>query len=124
MRNKEDGEDKSIVPPTNGNARDYDRDKDRDRDRDVDRGGRDRDRGDRDRDRPPMGKYPLCNLRPLFRHSFVFVLNTDVSSFSVAFFSQGRARPRPGGDHWEPDRRGEVFGPSYCRANFRLQLHV
>lgn len=54
MKNKDDGEDKGIVPPSNGgNGRDhYDRDKDRDgRDRDYDRDRRDRDPKDRDRDR-------------------------------------------------------------------------
>lgn len=50
MKNKDDGDDKGIIPPSNGgNGRDYDRDKDRDmRDRDYDR---DRDRRDKDRDR-------------------------------------------------------------------------
>ncbi|PPQ80881.1 hypothetical protein CVT25_001890 [Psilocybe cyanescens] len=53
MKNKDDGDDKGIIPPTNGgNGRDYDRDKDRDmRDRDYDRDRDRRDRGDKDRDR-------------------------------------------------------------------------
>ncbi|KIM37052.1 hypothetical protein M413DRAFT_20390 [Hebeloma cylindrosporum] len=77
MKNKDDGEDKGIVPPSNGgNGRDhYDRDKDRDgRDRDYDRDRRDRDTKDRDRDRDrrDSGRPP---------------------------------RPRVG-DHWEPERRG------------------
>ena len=55
MKNKDDGEDKGIIVPTNSSSgrerdrdRDYDREKDRDRDRDHDR---DRDRRDRDKDR-------------------------------------------------------------------------
>lgn len=54
MRNKDDGEDKSVVAP-NGNGRDYERDRTRDgRDFDRDRERRDRDR-DRDRDRRESG---------------------------------------------------------------------
>lgn len=51
MKNKDDGEDKGIVPPSNGNGngRDYDRDKERDP---RDRGDFDRERRDRDKDRP------------------------------------------------------------------------
>ncbi|KDR79810.1 hypothetical protein GALMADRAFT_136408 [Galerina marginata CBS 339.88] len=52
MKNKDDGDDKGIIAPTNGGSgrdRDFDRDKERDpRDRDYDR---DRDRRDKDKDR-------------------------------------------------------------------------
>lgn len=67
MKNKDDNDDKGIIPPTNGgNGRDYDRDKDRDlRDRDYDRDRDRKDRGDKDRDRDrdrgdrrDSGKHP------------------------------------------------------------------
>ncbi|PPQ81135.1 hypothetical protein CVT26_011103 [Gymnopilus dilepis] len=107
MKNKEDNDDKAIVAPTNGgngrDHRDYDRDKDRDaRDRDYDR---DRDRRDRDKDRD--------RERDRDRRDSV-----------------RSGRPRPGGDHWEPERRGSDLarvisvegGPGLALALAGVQL--
>lgn len=76
MKNKDDGEDKGIIPPT-GNGRDYDRDRDRDRDRDYDRDRdrRDRDPKDRDRDRRESGELIL--------HSSICMRNEDNSNKQV-----------------------------------------
>ncbi|KAJ3514962.1 hypothetical protein NLJ89_g2044 [Agrocybe chaxingu] len=84
MKNKDDGDDKGIVPPTNGGGRDrdYDRDKERDvRDRDYDR---DKDRRDRDKERD-RDRDRRDNGRPM--------------------------RPRVG-DHWEPERRSDALAYS------------
>lgn len=104
MKNKDDGEEKSILPPPSGlrDARDRDRDYDsrdkdrdnRDRDRDRDRGSdrRDRDR-DYDRDRRDSGAYS----RPMH--------TSEHSSFA------GRPPRQRMVDHWEPERRnGDVSG--------------
>ncbi|KAF8196106.1 hypothetical protein BJ912DRAFT_1140991 [Pholiota molesta] len=92
MKNKDDGEDKGIVPPSNGNGNGRDRDYDRDNVKDPrDRGDYDRERRDRDKDRP--------RDRDDRRDS-------------------GRARPRVG-DHWEPERRNDRRRRSRSRSRSR-----
>jgi hypothetical protein len=79
MRNKDDGEDKSIVAP-NGNGREYDRDRARDgRDRDYDY-ERDRDRRDRDRDRERREPGKPCILFVSYLVETTFTRNDSFSA--------------------------------------------